>query len=219
MASSSNGVKPPNSTTLTGRIDALLPQTQCRQCGYAGCLPYAEAISSGAADINRCPPGGNAVIEDLAALLQRPPIALDATCGVTKPPAVALIDEAWCIGCTLCIQACPVDAIAGAAKLMHTVIAQECTGCELCIPPCPVDCITMTPVTLAEEHGTREHRLARAAHARRRYVARENRLATERARRALPPGKKTLTADQRKKQAAVERALASARARIQRIEK
>ncbi len=207
-------MKPQDQTTLTARIDALLPQTQCRQCGYAGCLPYAEAISSGAANLNRCPPGGDAVIKDLADLLQRPPVALDATCGVAKAPAVALIDEAWCIGCTLCIQACPVDAIAGAAKLMHTVIAQECTGCELCIPPCPVDCITMMPLARPAEPNLRDHRLARAAHARMRYVARENRLAAEREKRA-PPGKKTITTDQRKKQTAVERALERARLRIQ----
>ena len=208
-------MNPPDPITFTERINALLPQTQCRQCGYAGCLPYAEAISSGAADINRCPPGGEAVIADLAALLQRPPIALDTTCGVTKSPAVALIDEAWCIGCTLCIQACPVDAIAGAAKLMHTVIAQECTGCELCIPPCPVDCITLIAQPRTTEHDTREHRLARAAHARGRYLAREERLEAKREQRASASGRKTMTADQRKKQTAVERALARARLRIQ----
>lgn len=193
----------------------MLPQTQCQQCGYAGCLPYAEAISSGAANINRCPPGGEAVIADLAALLKRAPVALDTTRGVTKAPAVALIDEAWCIGCTLCILACPVDAIAGAAKLMHTVIAQECTGCELCIPPCPVDCITMIPLARSAEQGSREHRMARAAHARARYLAREKRLDAARKQRVPTSDKKELTADERKKQDAVERALARARARIQ----
>lgn len=208
-------MNPPDPITFTERINALLPQTQCRQCGYTGCLPYAEAISSGAADINRCPPGGEAVIADLAALLQRPPIALDTTCGVTKSPAVALIDEAWCIGCTLCIQACPVDAIAGAAKLMHTVIAQECTGCELCIPPCPVDCITMIPMAPPAEQDSGKHRLTRAVQARARYLGREARLHAAREQRASASGKKTMTADQRKRQAAVERALERARSRIQ----
>ena len=124
-------------------INRILPQTQCAQCGYPGCRPYAQAIASGEAEINQCPPGGEAVIRALADLLGREPMALNAENGVHKPPAVAVIDEAACIGCTLCIQACPVDAILGASKFMHTVIAAECTGCELCLPPCPVDCITM----------------------------------------------------------------------------
>jgi electron transport complex protein RnfB len=132
------------------RIDALLPQTQCAQCGFPGCRPYAEAILAEGADINRCPPGGDATIKALADLLDREPKPLDPERGLEKPPAVAVIDEDVCIGCTLCIQACPVDAILGAGKLMHTVIAEECTGCELCLPPCPVDCIDMIeePATL-----------------------------------------------------------------------
>jgi electron transport complex protein RnfB len=128
---------------LVERIDRLLPQTQCGQCGFPGCKPYATAIARGEADINRCPPGGAAGVAALAELLGREPKPLDAERGVEKPRAVALIDEALCIGCTKCIQACPVDAIVGAPKLMHTVIAAECTGCELCLPPCPVDCIAM----------------------------------------------------------------------------
>lgn len=127
------------------RIDALLPQTQCGQCGYAGCRPYAEAISCGEADINQCPPGGEATIRALARLLDREPRPLNPEHGVVKPKRLAVIDEALCIGCTLCIQACPVDAILGAAKQMHTVIEDECTGCELCVAPCPVDCIDMAP--------------------------------------------------------------------------
>src|SRR5690349_13839098 len=138
---------------LSERIDALLPQTQCRQCGYAGCRPYAAAIADGAADINQCPPGGEQGVRDIAVLLQREPKALDLKFGVTKPPAVAIIDEAWCIGCTLCIQACPVDAIVGAPKRMHTVLLERCTGCELCIAPCPVDCIEMTAVTRLNERS------------------------------------------------------------------
>lgn len=124
-------------------IDALLPQTQCGQCGYAGCRPYATAMAAGEADINQCPPGGAFTISQLAHLLGRPRKPLNPENGVEKPERLAVIDEARCIGCTLCIQACPVDAIIGAAKLMHTVVAAECTGCELCLPPCPVDCIDL----------------------------------------------------------------------------
>lgn len=128
---------------VADQIDALLPQTQCAQCGFPGCRPYAAAIARGDADINQCPPGGDATIRALAGLLGREPKPLNADNGVEKPKRLALIDESRCIGCTLCIQACPVDAIVGAAKLMHTVIADECTGCELCLPPCPVDCIDL----------------------------------------------------------------------------
>jgi Na+-translocating ferredoxin:NAD+ oxidoreductase subunit B len=128
---------------LVASIDAILPQTQCTQCGYQGCKPYAAAIARGEANINQCPPGGDAGIRALASLLQRPYIPLNPQHGVHKPRQVAVIDEHTCIGCTLCIQACPVDAILGASKQMHTVISDECTGCELCIAPCPVDCISM----------------------------------------------------------------------------
>lgn len=130
------------------QIDAVLPQTQCGRCGYSACRPYAEAIARGEADINQCPPGGDSGIRALAELLGRKPKPLNPKHGaVSKQPMVAWIDEAACIGCTRCIQACPVDAILGAAKQMHTVIRAECTGCELCIEPCPVDCIHMLPVT------------------------------------------------------------------------
>jgi len=128
---------------LAEQINALLPQTQCAQCGFPGCRPYAEAIANGAADINQCPPGGEAGIRALADLLGREPKPLNPENGSEQARAVALIDEQTCIGCTKCIQACPVDAILGAAKQMHTVIAAECTGCGLCLPPCPVDCIDM----------------------------------------------------------------------------
>ncbi|HXH02154.1 MAG TPA: electron transport complex subunit RsxB [Candidatus Competibacteraceae bacterium] len=131
---------------LVDKIDAVLPQTQCGQCGFPGCRPYAEAIAEGRADINQCPPGGEAGIQALAELLGREPKPLNPENGVEKPKSVALIDERACIGCTLCLQACPVDAILGAAKHMHTVIASECTGCELCVAPCPVDCIHMVPI-------------------------------------------------------------------------
>jgi electron transport complex protein RnfB len=127
---------------LVEKIDAILPQTQCGQCGYPGCKPYAEAIANGE-EINKCPPGGMEGVQRLADLLGREVKPLDAE---EKPKAVAVIDENTCIGCTLCIQACPVDAIVGAAKQMHTIIEQQCTGCELCLPPCPVECIRMEPV-------------------------------------------------------------------------
>ncbi|MGH8215189.1 MAG: RnfABCDGE type electron transport complex subunit B [Rhodanobacteraceae bacterium] len=128
---------------LVARIDAALPQTQCGRCGYPACRPYAEAVARGNAAINRCPPGGAEGVRALARITRRPPLQLDPECGAEAPPRVAVIDEDACIGCTKCIQACPVDAIVGTAKLMHTVLADLCTGCELCLPPCPVDCIAM----------------------------------------------------------------------------
>ncbi len=127
---------------VVDQIDALLPQTQCGQCTYVGCRPYAEAMANGEADINQCPPGGEATIIALSDLLGVEVKPLNAEHGEEKNlPTIVRIDEQVCIGCTLCIQACPVDAILGAAKVMHTVIESECTGCDLCIPPCPVDCI------------------------------------------------------------------------------
>jgi electron transport complex protein RnfB len=133
------------SEELVDQIDELLPQTQCRRCLYPGCRPYAQAIASGLADINQCPPGGEAGIRALAQLLGREFRPLNPEHGVEGPTMLAWIDEQVCIGCTKCIQACPVDAIIGAPKLMHTVIRDECTGCELCVAPCPVDCIVMLP--------------------------------------------------------------------------
>jgi len=126
---------------LVDKIDALLPQTQCGQCSYPGCKPYATAIANDEADINQCPPGGEATIIALADLLDREVVPLNPENGEESVPTVVYVDEQNCIGCTLCIQACPLDAIVGAAKQMHTVITDECTGCNLCIPPCPVDCI------------------------------------------------------------------------------
>lgn len=132
---------------IVDKLDAALPQTQCGQCTYTGCRPYAEAIQKGEAEINQCPPGGESTIQELADIMGVEAIPLNDEHGEhSDTPEVAVILEDQCIGCTLCIQACPVDAIMGAAKQLHTVIADECTGCELCLPPCPVDCIVMEPI-------------------------------------------------------------------------
>lgn len=166
---------------LVHRIDRILPQTQCRECGYQGCLPYAEALADGSANINLCAPGGETVMLDIAALLGKPPAAP----AKIQEKALAWIDESVCIGCTACIRACPVDAIMGASKQMHTVISSECTGCGLCVAPCPVDCIYMQPVEtdhlpqaryLSSHH---EARFAAAEHARKRYHWHEARKARE----------------------------------------
>jgi electron transport complex protein RnfB len=135
------------SKTLADRIEDLLPQTQCTKCGYPACRPYAEAIAAGNASYNQCPPGGAEGIARIAELLGKPVIPINPVHGLERERPVAVIDESACIGCTLCIQACPVDAIVGAAKQMHTVIASLCTGCDLCVPPCPVDCIDMQAAT------------------------------------------------------------------------
>lgn len=164
----------PTGSKLIDAIDLLLPQTQCERCGHPGCRPYAEAVAAGAA-INRCPPGGSATIDALAALLNRPVVELDPDLQPMDASAVALIDESRCIGCALCLPACPVDAISGAAGHMHTVIARHCTGCELCIPACPVDCIAMVADTLRAITSTRDP--ARADDSRRRYDAHRKRAA------------------------------------------
>jgi electron transport complex protein RnfB len=157
---------------LVAEVDALLPQTQCTQCGFEGCGPYAEALASSRADINRCPPGGDPGIRRLAALLGRAYRPLDPACGVERPRHVAFINEARCIGCTLCIQACPVDAILGAPKQMHSVLTDLCSGCDLCVAPCPVDCIAMLPAA----GGDAVWDIARARAARQRFEARKVRL-------------------------------------------
>ena len=156
---------------LADLIDAQLPQTQCTKCGFAGCRPYAEAIADGTAEIDRCPPGGDTGIIKLSGLLNRPRIPLDLTRGLPGPLKVAVIDERHCIGCTLCIQACPVDAILGANKHMHVILPELCTGCDLCVAPCPVDCISMQPV--APERAWQD---TDAASARLRYEQRNTRL-------------------------------------------
>ncbi|MCB5205671.1 electron transport complex subunit RsxB [Methylovorus mays] len=220
---------------LVASIDAILPQTQCTQCGYQGCKPYAEAIARGEANINQCPPGGDAGIRALASLLQRPYIPLNPQHGIQKPKQVAVIDEQTCIGCTLCIQACPVDAILGASKQMHTVIADECTGCELCIAPCPVDCISMQPPPVTTRPRWRypqfamhapagpldvqEANIARERHAFR--VQRQAREQEERARklaqRRAASAANSTTQDPAAEQAALAKkaAIAAAMARVQ----
>ncbi|ACD15651.1 electron transport complex, RnfABCDGE type, B subunit [Paraburkholderia phytofirmans PsJN] len=165
--------------TLADRIEDLLPQTQCTKCGYPACRPYAEAVASGEANYNQCPPGGAEGVARLAALLGKPVIPLNSANGVERPRPLAVIDEQVCIGCTLCMQACPVDAIVGAPKQMHTVIVELCTGCDLCVPPCPVDCIALPPVT-GEATGWDAWSQAQADAARARHDRREARLARER---------------------------------------
>jgi electron transport complex protein RnfB len=189
----------PEVPDLADRIDDLLPQTQCTRCGYDGCRPYADAIAAGAAGINRCPPGGDATLVALARLTGRPAAPLDVTRGAPGPLRVARIDEEACIGCTLCIKACPVDAIVGAPKRMHGVLTALCSGCDLCVAPCPVDCIAMVPAGRAWTQ-------ADAAAARARYETRNHRLAT-----AARPSTRGVEA--RKREAAVSAALARARAR------
>ncbi|HKW39535.1 MAG TPA: electron transport complex subunit RsxB [Burkholderiales bacterium] len=194
---------------LSERIDALLPQTQCTKCGYPSCRRYAEAVARSEADINQCPPGGEAGIRKLAALLERNVKPLNPANGLETARRVAVIDEARCIGCTLCIQACPVDAIVGAAKLMHTVVVDLCSGCDLCIAPCPVDCIAMVPASGDDAIWDR----ARADAARARFERRAARLESERkdrahrAKRAGPASEK--------KRAIVQAAIERARARRQ----
>jgi len=200
---------------LVDRIDALLPQTQCTKCGYPACRPYAEAIARGEADINQCPPGGDAGIRALAALLGREARPLDPRNGIEQPRRVAIVDEARCIGCTLCIQACPVDAIVGAPKLMHTVVTDLCSGCDLCVAPCPVDCIEMVPATGADAIWDR----ARADAARERFERRRSRLERERRERAARLAARAHKAkgdpNAEKKRATIRAAIERARARRQ----
>jgi len=199
-------------STLARQVDALLPQTQCTRCGFPDCASYAEALASGSTDINRCPPGGDAGIRKLADFLAREYRPLDPACGAERPHHVAMIDEAHCIGCTLCIQACPVDAIIGAPKQMHTVLAELCSGCDLCIAPCPVDCIAMLPAT--GEHAIWDIERARAA--RQRFVARKARLAaghTVREPHCSEEAPPMSGGAHRDKRAAIEAAIERARAR------
>ena len=220
------------SSSVADRIDELLPQTQCRKCGYAGCRPYAEAVAAGHADIYQCPPGGAEVAREMAELTGVEFKLGDARLGVSGQATVAFIDEQLCIGCTLCIQACPVDAIVGAAKLRHTVVGRDCTGCELCIPVCPVDCILLEPVhsadsSLAPPTGWDAWSEDLAQTARTRYAAAQSRRATsadsKRAVKALKAADKLSDlakhslisdpAELERKKALIEAAMARARQR------
>jgi electron transport complex protein RnfB len=154
---------------LAQALNDALPQTQCTRCGYPDCQAYATAIASELADINQCPPGGSEGVHRLAALTGRRALPLNPLNGTERPRLLAIIDEAWCIGCTLCLKACPVDCIVGGPKLMHTVVESQCTGCELCIPACPVDCIALEPVS-GDRTGWQSWSEAQARQSRERYT-------------------------------------------------
>ncbi len=208
--------------SLADRIDALLPQTQCTRCGYPSCRDYAQAVAGGSADINQCPPGGEAGVRKLAVLLRRGVKPLNPANGTEKARAAALIDESRCIGCMLCIPACPVDAIVGTAKRMHTVLTGVCTGCELCLPPCPVDCIDMVRLSELAARGNipAAEALAQtteqmAAIARPRYQFHKHRVESERREREqrLAAGVPVTAAQPSGKQALIQAALTRARVR------
>ena len=171
---------------LVQALDDALPQTQCTRCGYPDCRAYARAIAASEAAINQCPPGGDEGIARLAALTGRPALPLNPLSGIEGPRQLAVIDEAWCIGCTLCLKACPVDCIVGGPKAMHTVIESQCTGCELCLPACPVDCISLVPVTGART-GWQAWSDAQASEARDRYHWHTQRTARDAQARTQPP--------------------------------
>ena len=210
---------PTQEAGLAARIEAALPQTQCTRCGFADCAAYARAIADGEAGINQCPPGGAQGIVRLAAVTGQPVTALDPRFGVEGPRSVVLIDEDWCIGCTLCIKACPADAIVGANKLMHTVLPEHCTGCELCIPVCPVDCMALVNVS-GPSTGWNAWSPAQAQRAQERYHERQARLAREAQEMvrqedaaSTPKDGAPLASAASDKQAAIAAALARARAR------
>jgi len=215
-------------STLADRLEDLLPQTQCTKCGYPSCRLYAEAMSEGSAVHNQCPPGGAEGVARLASALGKPFIPINPVHGIERERPVAVIDEAACIGCTLCIQACPVDAIVGAAKQMHTVVAELCTGCDLCVAPCPVDCIAMIPATpgrtgwqawsQAEADAARQRHDARTARLKRDKEENDARLAAKAAAKlkeveSSAPQSDAERAEKERKRAIIEAALAKARAR------
>lgn len=199
------------------RLHAALPQTQCTRCGYPDCAGYALALAEGKAAINQCPPGGAEGVARLATLTGQIPLPLNPAHGIEGPRAVAVIDEAWCIGCTLCLEVCPTDAILGANKFMHTVIERYCTGCELCLPVCPVDCIALDNVT-GNRTGWQAWSQAQADEALQRYQARRERLARSPCDKVQPdPSPQTQVAGESgeaaRKRAVIEAALARARSR------
>ncbi len=217
---------PDSLADLIEQLDRALPQTQCTRCGYPDCRSYAEAMARGEAGINQCPPGGAEGIERLARLTGRPVAPLSAAHGLEGPRRLAVIDEAWCIGCTLCIKACPADCISGAPKLMHTLVAEQCTGCELCVPACPVDCISLVDATPGRS-GWDAWSEAQASQARERYQFkqfREQRETQENARRLAEKAQHKLAhlaeltkpaddAELQRKRSVIEAALARARAK------
>jgi electron transport complex protein RnfB len=216
----------PEASGLAARLHAALPQTQCTRCGYPDCAGYAQAIAAGEAEINQCPPGGAEGVARLARLTGRPALPLNPANGVEAPRTVAVIDEAWCIGCTLCIKVCPTDAIIGSNKFMHTVIEPYCTGCELCVPVCPVDCISLENVT-GDATGWQAWSQAQADEARQRYESRgyrREREADENAQRLEAKARAKLAdlpahthgaqgAEADRKRAVIEAALARARSK------
>ncbi|WP_310627810.1 electron transport complex subunit RsxB [Limnohabitans sp.] len=213
--------------SLVEQLNNALPQTQCTRCGYPDCQHYAEAIAQGEADINQCPPGGTEGVDRLAALTGKPALPLNPENGLEGPRTIAIIDEAWCIGCTLCIAACPTDAIVGANKRMHTVVEDYCTGCELCIPACPVDCISLEPIDMnlsgwaawPQELAdlARQRYDARAARLKREAVELDERLAAKAVKKLadLPLHTKGTehAPEVNRKRAIIEAALAKAKAR------
>ncbi|MBS82480.1 RnfABCDGE type electron transport complex subunit B [Variovorax sp.] len=201
---------------LAARIHDALPQTQCTRCGYPDCEGYAQAVASAEAEINQCPPGGAEGVERLARLTGRPVQPLDPAFGTEGPRRLAVIDEAWCIGCTLCLDACPTDAILGINKRMHTVIDAHCTGCELCIPVCPVDCISLEDATPGRS-GWQAWSPAQAAHARARYALHgQHRPTDARQGKKRPEAEVAAPSAEARKRSVVEAALARARAAAQR---
>jgi electron transport complex protein RnfB len=223
-----------SSKSLADRLEDLLPQTQCTKCGYPACRPYAEAIADGSAGHNQCPPGGIEGVARLAQLLGKTVIPINPVNGVERPRPVAFIDENICIGCTLCIQACPVDAIAGAAKQMHTIITDLCTGCDLCVAPCPVDCIAMVEITPGktgwdawsqqEADAARQRHDLRAARLQREKEENDARLAAKAAAKLAAvqgetPASAEAKAEQARKKAIIEAAIERARLKKEQAEK
>lgn len=220
--------------SLADQLEDLLPQTQCTKCGYPACRPYAEAMADGSANYNQCPPGGIEGVARLAQVLGKKVIPINPVNGVERPRPVAFIDEEICIGCTLCIQACPVDAIVGAAKQMHTIVADLCTGCDLCVAPCPVDCIAMIEITpgrtgweawsQAEADAARERHDFRSARLQREKAENDARLAAKAASKlkevqAETPTSEAEQAEKERKKAIIQAAIERARVKKEQAEK
>lgn len=219
----------PNDKSLADQLEDLLPQTQCTKCGYPACRPYAEAMADGSASYNQCPPGGIEGVARLAKALGKKVIPINPVNGVERPRPVAFIDEAICIGCTLCIQACPVDAIVGAAKQMHTIVTELCTGCDLCVAPCPVDCIAMVEVTpgktgwdawsQAQADAARERHDFRSARLQREKEENETRLAAKAAAKLQEVQSETPISDEEKAEQARKKAIIQAAIERARLKK